>query len=160
MVEKELIMNYPRERIVALMHEASFKKHDSEAIYVGNIVYGPIRSKDIIPMVTEHQGLQLAARGIVGIGFFREYMEHLNQYRGYPKVEFYMGVCKKELKIHGKEDIADNMENWTNHLHTIFQPSLEVQEEIIQSKGYETCRYHKTFSDPRQWKRPGFLSDN
>lgn len=156
---EEIIADYPRERIISMTHEASFKKKDSEAVFVGNVVYSLIRSNDIIPMVTEHHGLQLAARGLVTIGFFPEYMNYLTQHRGYPKIDFYMGVCKKELEIHGRSDVANNMENWTEHLHSIYHPSLEVQKEIVQAKCYETCRYHKTFGDNRQWKRDGFLKE-
>jgi len=151
MVDEKVRWGYPELQIVSLMREAKIGD-DHEAIYVGGIILHHIRnSKDIIPKITEHQGLAFASRSLVSLGFFREYISN-------PK--FYLEVGIAEFAAEGKYAVASHMEGWTDYLHDRFKVKIKKQRGIKIPVFYETSRYHKSFPDNGICKRPGFLSGN
>lgn len=154
---KEIIINYPRERLQSIMMEATFTSDTNEACYIANMVLYHIREKDIVPKVTEHSGLPLASRCLVSLGFFRAHMEFLTKHRGYPSPNFYLEVGRDTFISEGKRDVGNHIKNWTDFLDKRFESKIEKKGGIEVPIFYETTSFHKAYDDPRTWKGEGFL---
>ncbi|MDP1728638.1 MAG: hypothetical protein Q8L27_00355 [archaeon] len=162
MVDKEIITNYPRERLIAMMHEATFPKQDSEAIYVGGVIFSYRRTTDILPDILnpKHNDKELANRGLLAVGFFREKLIHRYKDHGGPSIEYFMGITRKRLMEIGQTNVGENTENWADYLHNNFQIKQEpVEKGIVPVHGYETSRFHKTFPNSLNWKGLGPLEN-
>jgi hypothetical protein len=131
---EEVLGKYPRDQLLNMLFEAGIGK-DEEVYYVSNIILSHLRNtSDILPLVTEHQGLNLASRSLVSLGFFPAYLEHLNRFHGFPKPGFYFEVCKSEFFKAGKIDLSLHLRDWIYYFNNRFSFQQENKHLILESE--------------------------
>lgn len=157
-MDREVInLDPPKNLLVSALTESGIGDF-LEVSYVANVVLSQLRNAiDIIPMVSEHQGEELAARCLVSLGFFRERMNHLTDYHGDPAPKFYMAVGKKEFSRAGRFQVAGHLEDWTDFMHERFKVK-EEPKKVESAKVYEKIISRRVFPNSLAWKRTGPLS--
>ena len=107
-----VIWRYPKEQVLAMAAQARFAQID-EAFCVGAIINRYMReTKDILPMVTQHYGWELASRCLISLGFFGAYMEQRTRRYNAPSPNFYKARGKEAFRSEGWDSIAKNFEKW------------------------------------------------
>jgi hypothetical protein len=130
----DIIVNYPRDQIIAIALEPDFADMN-EGFYVGNIIikYMTQRtpsseelseeqktSNSIIPSLVYQGGKELAEKSLICLSFFQGYMEKRTQRYGAPSPETYKVVAQKIFVYEGWESLSDNFENWQEFLYNQF----------------------------------------
>lgn len=152
-----LIEKHTKEYLLFLMFDAKIGD-DYEAHYVYDVVWNNLSNNEyIIPQLVKHQGKELADRGLISIGFFREYLSHLTNQHGYPSKEFFAKKCKEEYFSVGQKDLSNHFDDWTDYLHEKFKPKADDTSKLKAASVYDRLLFHKCYPDQRQWKMPGFL---
>ncbi|MBI2632033.1 hypothetical protein HYW75_03450 [Candidatus Pacearchaeota archaeon] len=83
------LWKYPYEQIMAITLQAKFAD-DEEAITVTGFIKTHMRNpKNLFPKVCEYEGLALASRCLISLGFFKEHMEKMTRIRALPPPSFY-----------------------------------------------------------------------
>jgi hypothetical protein len=145
--EEDFIRVNPKDYILSFCANSNIGNF-REAEEVVDIIFHHLRNtKDIIPAVTEHQGLQLANRGLVSLSFFRDYMLHLHNRYGYPKPDFYIEKSKIEYEGAGKDYLSMHFESWIDFLQETFKPKLKKLKDrgIMAGLVYKTSKFHKSY---------------
>jgi hypothetical protein len=118
-----VIWRYPREQVLALAAQATFAGMD-EAFCVGAIINKHMReTQDLLPMVTQHHGWELASRCLVSLGFFEPYMQRRSERYNAPSPDFYRARGKEAFRNEGWDSIARNFDQWIAFLSDTFSES-------------------------------------
>lgn len=111
-----VIWRYPKEQVLALAAQAKFAEID-EAFCVGAIINKYMReTKDILPMITQHYGWELASRCLISLGFFWAYMEQRTRRFNAPSPNFYKARGREAFRNEGWESIATHFDKWLEFL--------------------------------------------
>ena len=125
----DIIWAYPKDQILAIAMQPDFAELD-EGFYVGNVIINYMtESKDLLPMISQHRGLELAERGLICLSFFYEHMEMRCERYGAPSPEFYVEMVKKTYIMEGMRNLAENFSNWQEYLHSQFN-SISINEML------------------------------
>ena len=160
---REIIQN-PEEELTLMMLNAGIGD-TLESLYVANTISDHFRNtKDIIPMITEHRGLALASRCLVSVGFFRDRLNHLTNFRGNPSPGFYSRVGVSEYIRADKPELAEHFYEWTDFMYETFKKKCgefeNDEKNLVQpATAYSTSVFHKAYQDQRAWKAPGKLEN-
>lgn len=116
-----IIWCYPAEQVISMMLEPKFAGLD-EGLYVGRTVNRYMHyPKDVLPLVSEHQGLALAERCLIGLGFFWDRIAQMRERCGAPSPQYYMRVGQREFRRNGFPTLAENMPKWQEFLYYQFR---------------------------------------
>ncbi len=111
-----LIWRYPKEQVLALAAQAKFA-HLEEAFCVGNMINRHMReTSDLLPMITRHQGWELASRCLVCLSFFGSYLAQRARRHNAPSPDFYKQKGKEAFRSEGWSIIAEHFEQWEGFL--------------------------------------------
>jgi hypothetical protein len=108
------------QQITLLFSQADFCHSFDERVYVARVFKKRIEDLDILPLVTEHQGLQLASKCLVSLSLFEGYMWHRTNRHGAPSPDFYRQVGKSQFERFGRADVARDFDDWTVYIKSIF----------------------------------------
>jgi|ETNmetMinimDraft_2_1059921.scaffolds.fasta_scaffold113466_1 hypothetical protein len=107
------VMPYqPFEQVLAFFSRANFASSAQEQINVASLFWDTLSCPDILPLVSEHSGLDLGGRCLVSLGVFPEAMSRRVNRRGAPSSGFYRNVGIQALYDGGLAHASSNFENW------------------------------------------------
>lgn len=98
------------------MSLSPFADSEKECFDIAEIVYWGIQKTDILPLVTKHNGKELAYRCLISLSLFKKIMiKKCNRY-GAPSIVFYRNVGIKTFNLIGQEAISDHFYKWENFI--------------------------------------------
>jgi len=115
----EVLALTPEQQLIILFSKADFCS-EQERIYVVRIVKDRLSDLDILPQVTEHQGIHLASKCLISLGLFEGHMWHRTNRYGAPSPEFYRQVGKAQFERCGQLEVARNFDDWTDYINVVF----------------------------------------
>ena len=115
-----IVLDLPLTQIMFLTSLSDFASSENECYEVAEVVHWGINHKDILPLVSEHNGKELAYRCLISLGFFRTRIEERSKRYGSPSCIFYRNVGKKTFISIGKQDIGEHFYSWENFLSEFF----------------------------------------
>ena len=81
---------------------------------------GGIRQVDILPMITEHQGRELAYRCLISLGIFKDALRTRSDRRGAPSPDFYRTIGILSFNQIGMTEISSHFIGWESFLAEMF----------------------------------------
>jgi len=110
-----LIDSEPDSQIMCIVSLAPFADSEDECVTVSGIICWGYRRPDVSPLVTEHQGKELAARCLLTLSFFRGVLERRFRHGG-PSPDFYRRVGMKAFHDIGMEELVAHFRKWETFL--------------------------------------------
>ncbi len=107
-------------QLMLVFSQASFASSEQEQVDVASIVLKYIRETEIFPLVSKHEGLDLASRCLISLGLFKDKMVRSCNYHAAPTPEFYRNVGVSQFKILQRYDLSRNFTRWENFLGEFF----------------------------------------
>jgi len=117
---EEIIAELPLTQIMFIVSLSPFADSEDECNNVAEIIYWGFQQPNIIPMITEHKGKELAYRCLVSLGFFKHHLIRRTERRGAPSITFYRQIginCFNQL---GRKDIGNHFAKWENFIGEFF----------------------------------------
>lgn len=115
----EVLARLPYEQLLCMLLGADFASED-EHLFVAGSMRRYLRERNPLPMVTEHQGLELASRCLVSLGLFRKEMRAQAVRYGAPSARFYRNIGVSAFETESRRDLAYNFDNWAAYLQDNF----------------------------------------
>lgn len=103
--------------ITSLSH---FAESEDECHDVASIIYWGFNKPDILPLITEHEGKELAYRCLISLGFYSEALHKRCQRYAAPSPSFYRAVGISSFKQIGKDNIGLHFYQWENFISEMF----------------------------------------
>lgn len=97
-----------------------FADDENECYTVSVLVYKNIKTLDILPLVTEEHGMNLASKCLVSLSLFSDRLEWRRQRYGYPGSDYYRKVSTLILKQYDHNNIAKHHKLWEQFLGEMF----------------------------------------
>lgn len=97
-----------------------FADDENECYTVSVLMYKNIKTLDILPLVTEEHGMNLASKCLVSLSLFKERLEWRRQRYGYPGADYYRKVSTMILKQHEHHNVARHHKLWEQFLGEMF----------------------------------------
>jgi len=117
---EELLEQLPLAQLIFLMSLATFADSSEECYDVAEVVHWGLKKTDIVPMVTEHHGKDLAYRCLISLGFFKQAMIARTNRRGAPSVNFYRHHGISAFHHIGKDHIGRHFIQWECYINEMF----------------------------------------
>lgn len=117
---QDIIKELPLTQLMFVASMSPFASSSNECYTVAEIVYWGINTKDILPMVSEHKGKELAYRCLVSLGIFKKAIIHRSERHGAPSISFYRNLGVSTFIQIGEEDIGNHFQQWENFLSEMF----------------------------------------
>jgi len=124
--EDEIVVENPISQLRVIVSSMSpFASSKDECNDITDIIIWGMKSSDdvvdkIIPMITEHQGYELAKRCLISLSFFEQHMFNRWQRTAAPSPDFYRKVGISSFKTSGHSDIGYNFDNWSFFIKEFF----------------------------------------
>lgn len=115
-----IISELPLTQVMFIVSLSPFAESEKECNEVAEIVYWGMHKSDIIPMVTEHNGKELAYRCLISLGFFKGYLIRRWERLGAPSPSYYRWVGIKSFKEIGRDDIGNHFGKWEGFIGEFF----------------------------------------
>ena len=115
-----IVYDMPREQLLCLLSMAGFADSADECSCVAGMVVKLLKKADILPLVTEHKGMELAARCLISLGIFMKAMVERTSRTNAPPPHFYRSVGRNMLVQKGRTDVAEHFRNWEAFLQELF----------------------------------------
>jgi len=111
---------FPFTQLMLITSLSPFSNSEEESAIVASIIYWGIKERDILPMVAEHHGKELAYRCLVSLGMFKKAL--IVRWKRYaaPSPVFYRNVGIRSFSQIGMEDISNHFQRWENFMSEIF----------------------------------------
>ena len=120
MSQNEFTPENPWSQIRVIISLSPFASSKEECYDITDIIIWGVEKDDIIPMITEHSGYELAKRCLISISFFEKYMIRRCERYGAPSPNFYRQVGQTCFKQIGKTEIGSHFNKWTLFLQELF----------------------------------------
>lgn len=117
---QEIIQDSPWVQILCITSLASFASDDQECIMVANILSWGMTKTEILPLVSEHKGKDLAYRCLISLSFHTKAIERRHQRRGAPSPDFYRHVGQQSFHQLNMPEIEAHFNKWTAFLPEMF----------------------------------------
>lgn len=117
---EEIIDDPPLTQFLLIASTSPFASSDTECSEIASILYWGIRQVDILPMVTEHQGKELAYRCLISLGIFKEALRERCDRHGAPSPDFYRIVGVSSFNRLGMTEISSHFTGWESFLSEMF----------------------------------------
>lgn len=129
LLRKELVLEDPLAQIMALTSLAPFSESNRECSKVAFIVYwgvNKVKTKeengraDVLPMISKHEGKELAYRCLIARAFFKGALMDLHERRAAPKPEYYYEAGVNAFYSINEKEIGNHFKKWELFLQTVF----------------------------------------
>ena len=107
-------------QLMLIMSLATFADSPEECHDVAEVVYWGLKKVDIVPLVSEHKGKDLAYRCLISLGFFKKAMVARTNRFGTPSVDFYRSQGISAFHTIGKNDIGRHFVHWEYYINEMF----------------------------------------
>ncbi|HUU87506.1 MAG TPA: hypothetical protein VMX17_07100 [Candidatus Glassbacteria bacterium] len=107
--------------IISSMSSFAFSK--DECNDVTDIIIWGLKNEDdknVFPMITEHQGYELAKRCLISLSFFEKHMVYKWEKHAAPSPDFYRKIGISSFKTSGHSDIGYHFDNWSLFIKEFF----------------------------------------
>jgi len=116
----DFIDEFPLTQIMFISTMSPFASSVNECYSVADVVYWGIHRVDILPLVSEHKGKELAYRCLISLSMFEAALvKRYNRY-GAPSPSFYRKVGEKSFEQIGMNDIGKHFYQWENFIREMF----------------------------------------
>lgn len=115
-----IVNDRPFDQCICLLSQANFADSETECAAVARSLLMVVSKPDVLPLCTEHRGLDLAARCLISLGLFLKALEERERRRGAPSAGFYRTVGEKEYNVCGMDDVACHFRKWEGFLGEMF----------------------------------------
>jgi hypothetical protein len=120
MNKDEFTIENPWSQIRVIISLSPFASSKEECYEVTDIIIWGAQEKDILPMITEHQGYELAKRCLISNSFFESRMKERCERHGAPSPKFYRQIGQSCFKQAGRPEIGSHFDKWTLFLKELF----------------------------------------
>jgi len=120
MNKDEFTIENPWSQIRVIVSLSPFASSKEECYEVTDIIIWGAQEKDVLPMITEHQGYELAKRCLISTSFFEKRMESRCERYGAPSPAFYRQIGRSCFKQAGQPEIGSHFDKWTLFLQELF----------------------------------------
>lgn len=117
---QEIIQESPWVQILCITSLALFASDDQECVMIANIINWGMSQKQILPLVSEHKGKDLAYRCLIALSFYRKAMERRHNRCGAPSLIFYQRVGEQTFHQLDLLEIESHFDKWTSFLPEVF----------------------------------------
>lgn len=118
--KNKLLTTSPLDILCFLCLNSPFADDENECYTVSVLLYKNIKTLDILPLVTEEHGLDLASKCLVSLSLFRDRLEWRRQRYGYPGADYYRKVSILILKQHEHSNVAKHHKLWEQFIGEMF----------------------------------------
>ena len=115
-----LIEELPLTQLMFIASMSPFASSSNECHKVAEIVYWGIKTTDVLPLITEHQGKALAYRCLISLGIFKQALIHRCNRHGAPSPDFYRNIGKSSFNQIGMKNISEHFVQWESFLSEMF----------------------------------------
>ena len=115
-----IIKELPLTQLMLTASLSSFADSENECCEIAGIIYWGIKTVDIIPMVSKHNGRELAYRCLISLGFFKQYLIKRCERYGAPSPSFYRQAGINSFNSIGMNDIGYHFLQWENLISELF----------------------------------------
>jgi len=116
---KVLITN-PLDVLCFICLNSPFADNENECYTVSVLLYKNIKTLNVLPLVTEEHGMNLASKCLVSLSLFKDRLEWRRQRYGYPGADYYRKVSKLILKQHEHTNVANHHKLWEQFIGEMF----------------------------------------
>ena len=110
----------PLTQLMFITTLSPFATSDKECHLVAEIIYWGMHRTDILPLISEHKGKDLAYRCLISLGFFTSAIEKKWKRRGSPSPSFYREVGINAFNQIEMKDISKHFIGWESFLKEYF----------------------------------------
>jgi hypothetical protein len=108
----EIITTMAFDQLKLIMSASCFADSDEECVNVARLILYMADKPDVFPLVSEHKGIDLAARCFVSLSLFRRAMVERSRRRAYPSPRFYRQVGIGALEKIDMASVSSHFDNW------------------------------------------------
>jgi hypothetical protein len=120
-VESDQVLNeLPLSQLTFIVSLSPFAESDEERNNVATIIYWGINRTDILPMITEHRGKDLAYRCLISLGFYKNQLTLRCERRGAPSPSFYRKVGIATFDQIGMAEVGRHFTQWEYFMNDFF----------------------------------------
>ena len=110
-----IVLSEPTNQLLLIVSKANFADTEEECVLIASIIYRYC-NQEVLPLVHQHHGMDLASRCLVSLSLFRKAMDVLHNHHGAPHPEFYRRVGIHAFSQTNHNQIANHFQNWENFL--------------------------------------------
>lgn len=116
---ENIIISSSTDQMMLLFSVPYFSKTEDEVICVASSVKRCLNYQSPLPLLSEHSGYDFASRTLVSYGFFKKALDKRWKSHGAPRPEFYRDIARKEFDKIGRDDVAENFDNWVSFMNEL-----------------------------------------
>jgi hypothetical protein len=116
----KVILSNALDTLCFLCLNSPFADDENECYTVSVLLYKNIKTINILPLVTEEHGLNLASKCLVSLSLFKDRLEWRRQRYGYPGADYYRKVSTLILKQYDHNSIAKHHKLWEQFIGEMF----------------------------------------
>ena len=116
----EIIDELPLTQLMLITSLSSFANSENECHNVASILYWGLKRIDILPLISEHNGKDLAYRCLISLGLFKKALVERQNRHGCPAPHFYRQAGIESFKQIGMNQIGSHFYQWENFIGEIF----------------------------------------
>lgn len=109
---EDIILEDSIGQLMIITSIAPFAESQEECVNVAQTVNWGLNRTDILPLVSKHNGKDLANRCLISLAFFYRAMEERTKRYGCPNPEFYREIGTRTYYQIGMEDLGYHFQKW------------------------------------------------
>ena len=118
--DEDVVGVEPLAQIVVTVSMSTFASSKEECYDVAFILYWGIDKTDILPMITQHHGKELAYRCLISRSLFADRLEERRKRHGAPSGDFYKQMGIMSFNQIGMPDIGAHFDKWEGFIGEVF----------------------------------------
>ena len=118
--DETVLDKLPFTQLMLITSLSPFSNSEEESCIVASIIYWGIKERDILPMIAEHHGKELAYRCLISLGMFKRALTIRWKRHAAPAPVFYREVGIRSFSQIGMEDISCHFKQWESFINEFF----------------------------------------
>ena len=122
----------PFDQLLLLTSQAPFATEEEECVLIAKFIYRFIHTKQdetVLPMVTQHRGVDLASRCLISLAMFYKNLEFRHQRYGSPSPTYYRHAGIWNFETSDLEALAAHFRSWELFLNEMLLTNGETNYE-------------------------------
>ena len=120
LLSNTIVGTMPEDQIFVILAKAPFEADEEECTFVASAFFHLLQANDVLPMMTQHSGLELGKRCLVSLSLFHKALEHRCQRHGSPRPDFYRQAGKRVFLSEGLTGVSSHFEQWEAYVSEVF----------------------------------------
>jgi len=111
-----ILIDLPLTQLMFISSMSPFASNADECHDVAEILYWGIHNSDVLPLITEHNGEELANRCLISLSLFKRALITKCERHGAPSPDYYRNVGIRAFIGIGREDIGNHFKLWEHFI--------------------------------------------